>query len=69
MYASLDGVLRGMIRNGFMVTDGLKIADIDPRIEERNNCATISDKARCIAGGVLELLVRRRIPVGGDVLS
>ena len=69
VYASLDGVLRGMIRNGFMVTDGLKIGDIDPRIEERNNCATISDKARCIAGGVLELLVRRRVPVGGDVLS
>ena len=29
---------------------GFKIADIDPRIGERDNCFTISDKARCIAG-------------------
>lgn len=59
--AALDGVLRGMIRDGFEVEKGLKIADIDPRIEEKENCMTISDKARCIAGGVLEVLVRHRI--------
>ncbi|MCD8300482.1 MAG: EF2563 family selenium-dependent molybdenum hydroxylase system protein [Clostridiales bacterium] len=55
--ATLTGVLRGMIRDGFYVKKGLKIADIDPRIEERENCDTISDKAGCIAGGVLEVLV------------
>ena len=27
-------------------------------IEEYNNCFTISDKARCIAGSVLEICVR-----------
>lgn len=59
--ATLDGVLRGMIRDGFAVEKGLKIADIDPRIEEKENCATISDKARCIAGGVLEVLVRHQV--------
>ncbi len=57
VYATLTGVLRGMIRDGFVVEKGLKIADIDPRLEERENCTTISDKARCIAGGVLEALV------------
>lgn len=55
--ATIDGVLRGIIRDGFEVEAGLKIADIDPRIAEKDNCATISDKARCIAGGVLEVLV------------
>lgn len=29
--ASLTGVLRGIIRDGFVVKEGLKIADIDPR--------------------------------------
>ena len=61
VYATLDGVLRGMIRDGFAVEKGLKIADIDPRIQEKENCTTISDKARCIAGGVLEVLVRNQI--------
>ena len=46
-----------MIRAGYPVTEGLKIADIDPRKEEYANCFTISDKARCIAGSVLEGLL------------
>ena len=36
------------------------MADIDPRIEEFDNCFTISDKARCIAGGVLEAILYLR---------
>lgn len=54
--ASLTGIIRGMIKNGFIVSKGFKIADIDPRKEELANCFTISDKARCIAGSVLELV-------------
>ena len=53
--ASLSGLLRGLIRDGYPVTKGFKIADIDPRKEELQNCFTISDKARCIAGSVLEV--------------
>ena len=30
--------------------------DVDPRKESQAHCALISDKARCIAGGVLELV-------------
>ena len=56
--ASLDGLLRGLIRDGYPVTRGFKIADIDPRTEEYQNCFTISDKARCIAGGVVEAILR-----------
>ena len=54
--ASLSGLQRGLIRDGYPVTKGFKIADIDPRKEELQNCFTISDKARCIAGSVLEVI-------------
>ena len=47
--ATIPGLIRGLIRDGYPVTEGFKIADIDPRKEEYNNCFTISDKARCIA--------------------
>ena len=55
--ASIDGVLRGILRDQFPVYKGLKMADIDPRLSEKKNCFTISDKARCIAGSALELVV------------
>ena len=61
VYASLTGLLRGLIRDGYPVTKGMKIADIDPRIEEHDNCFKISDKARCIAGGVLEALLHAQV--------
>lgn len=57
VYASIRGILRGIIRDGYPVSQGLKIADIDPRESERGNCFTISDKARCIAGSVLEAIL------------
>ena len=57
VYASLTGVLRGIIRDGYEVPEGMKIADIDPRKEQKKNCDTISDKARCIAGSVVEVLL------------
>ena len=62
--ATLDGILRGLIRDGYPVNTGFKIADIDPRAEEYNNCFTISDKARCIAGGVLEAVLQRKGELG-----
>lgn len=52
--ATIPGIIRGLIRDGYPVTKGFKIADIDPRKSELSNCFTISDKARCIAGSVLE---------------
>ena len=57
--ASISGLIRGLIRDGYPVTKGFKIADIDPRSEELANCFSISDKARCIAGGVLEVICSR----------
>ena len=55
--ASIDGVLRGIIRDKSNIKSKLKIADIDPRKEEVKNSFTISDKARTIAGGVLEAIL------------
>ena len=52
----ITGILRGLLRSSYPVTPGFKVADIDPRKEELSNCFLISDKARCIAGSVLELV-------------
>ena len=57
VYATLTGVLRGLIREGYPVTKGLKIADIDPRLGQAAFCDTVSDKARSIGGGVVEALL------------
>lgn len=56
--AAIDGLLRGLLREGYPVTAGFKVGDVDPRGNEADNCYTISDKARCIAGGVLEGILR-----------
>jgi xanthine dehydrogenase accessory factor len=55
--AEIDGVLRGLIRSGTRVSAGLKLGDIDPR-GKKEFCYTISDKARAIAGSVLEAILR-----------
>ena len=58
---SLGGVVRGLIRPGFQARVGLKVADIDPRCV-REHCFTVSDKARAIAGGVLEAILMLGAP-------
>lgn len=55
--AGVGGVIRGLIRDGTPVRKALKIGDIDPR-GRREFCPTISDKARSIAGSVLEAVLR-----------
>jgi xanthine dehydrogenase accessory factor len=55
VFATFDGILRGLIRE-IEVEAGEKVADVDPRgIKE--NCYTVSDKARAIGGGVLEAIL------------
>lgn len=54
--AKIAGLLRGVLRDGYPVGKGFKLADVDPRLDQLKNCDTISDKARCIAGSVLELV-------------
>jgi len=55
--AKIDGVIRGLIRSNTKVPQGLKLGDIDPR-GDVSYCSTISDKARAVAGSVLESVCR-----------
>lgn len=56
--AQIGGILRGLIRTGNSVSAGLKVGDVDPR-GNAAFCNTISEKARSIAGAVLEGILRR----------
>ncbi|NLW07292.1 MAG: EF2563 family selenium-dependent molybdenum hydroxylase system protein [Clostridia bacterium] len=56
MKATINGVLRGLLHDGLQVSKGMKAGDVDPR-GQRDHCFTISDKARAIAGGVLEAIL------------
>ncbi len=53
--ARVGGTLRGLLWPALAVTAGQKLADVDPRGDARM-CRTISDKARTISGGVLEIV-------------
>lgn len=53
VYASISGIVRGMLQEGITVFKGMKSGDIDPRCD-KEHCFIISDKARSIGGGVLE---------------
>lgn len=54
--AKILGVVRGLLADGLFVKAGMKVGDVDPR-GVREDCFTISDKARAIGGGVLEAVL------------
>ena len=56
VFAPFNGIVRGIIHPTVPVTPGMKIGDIDPRIEPQN-CRTVSDKSLAIGGGALEALL------------
>jgi xanthine dehydrogenase accessory factor len=51
----MAGRVRGLIRSGTAVTAGLKIGDVDPRLDVAHD--EISDKALAVGGGVLEAVM------------
>ena len=55
VYAQIDGIIRGMLQDGVEVTKGMKIGDVDPRMEP-SLVHLISDKARKIGRGVAEAI-------------
>lgn len=59
--APLSGMVRGLLSDGIEVPVGFKIGDIDPR-GERADATTVSDKARAIAGAVLEAMMHLSQP-------
>ncbi|MBU3950318.1 MAG: EF2563 family selenium-dependent molybdenum hydroxylase system protein [Proteobacteria bacterium] len=56
VYASIDGILRGLIRE-IEVVGKEKVGDIDPR-GDKDYCHTITEKARAIGGSVLEAIMQ-----------
>jgi xanthine dehydrogenase accessory factor len=52
------GILRGLIRPGTVVQQGMKIGDIDPR-DDPALCSLVSDKSLGVGGGVLEAMLTR----------
>jgi xanthine dehydrogenase accessory factor len=56
--STIRGILRGLIRDGVYVTEGLKVGDVDPR-NDPIACFLVSDKALAIGGGVLEAVLSR----------
>lgn len=54
--APFTGLVRGLAREGLAVRAGMKIGDLDPRLEPVL-CQLVSDKALAIAGGVLEAIL------------
>lgn len=59
-FAPFDGCLRGLMHNGIYVKEGIKIGDLDPRLD-KNLIYFISEKALAIAGGVLEAILSYQI--------
>jgi xanthine dehydrogenase accessory factor len=54
--AEIDGLVRGLVHGGVEVSEGAKLGDVDPR-GESVDYETISDKAFCLGGGVLEAVL------------
>jgi xanthine dehydrogenase accessory factor len=52
----VDGIIRGLVRNGVHVNKGAKLVEIDP-VNDRSVCYIIRDKMRAIAGGALEAIM------------
>jgi xanthine dehydrogenase accessory factor len=60
--AAIDGLVRGVTRDGVQVSAGAKVADVDPRGREAV-VEGIAERPRRIAEGVLGA-VRERLPAG-----
>lgn len=56
VYAEIDGMIRGMLQDGILVSKGMKSGDIDPR-GRAADYTTVSDKALAVGGGVLEAIL------------
>ncbi len=56
--APFAGVVRGLLPDGFAVQKGMKIGDLDPRLDPAAS-RLVSDKALAIGGGVLEAVLGR----------
>jgi xanthine dehydrogenase accessory factor len=56
--APFDGVLRGLLMDGMHVRKGMKVGDLDSRIDF-NYAVTVSEKSLAVGGGVLEAVLTK----------
>ena len=56
--APFSGLLRGMAHSGLTVKKGMKVGDVDPRLDP-SLCHFVSEKTLAIAGGVLEAMLTK----------
>jgi xanthine dehydrogenase accessory factor len=56
--SAFGGMVRGLGRDGLRVSAGMKVGDIDPRLDPEL-CRLVSDKSLAVAGGVLEAVMMR----------
>ena len=56
--SAFDGAVRGLLRSGTFVKQGMKIGDVDPRSDPAF-AWIVSDKSRCLGGSVLEAILSR----------
>lgn len=54
--AAFDGIVRGLVADQLPVTRGMKIGDLDPRLEP-HMVKRVSDKSLAVGGGVLEAIL------------
>ena len=64
MKCTIGGVLRGVLDDGMRVQKGMKSGDVDPR-GKAEYCATVSDKALAVGGGVVEAVLYLRAKAQG----
>ena len=64
MKCTIGGVLRGVLDDGVRVQKGMKSGDVDPR-GKAEYCATVSDKALAVGGGVVEAVLYLRAKAQG----
>jgi len=68
VFAPFSGLLRGLIHSNVLVRKGMKIGDMDHRIDPVL-CQIVSDKAMAIAGSVLEVIISdaHLLPSGSEL--
>lgn len=76
IYAPIDGVLRGIARDGTEIPEGVKLVEVDPRIY-RNRTGRIEERPRLIADATLRAIrileakrnIRHAFPMPGIALN
>lgn len=58
LIAGFDGVVRGLLANYVTVNRGMKVGDLDPRLDG-HLVSLVSDKSLAVGGGVLEAILSR----------